>query len=150
MEGVTAKEGWCKDLTLFFCYKPNSRTFICVHVFCLTLPQMAWQGFLCHDPKSNSRQYSCNSLRDLNSGHFYNWATRATAPYRWKWHAFEIFTLNHILPACTAVPRSKQSQCGISGCGTGPRARGSWRWWRRRWPGSAVRRSSPCTWGWSP
>ena len=26
----------------FFCYYPTLRTYFCVHVFCLTLPQIAW------------------------------------------------------------------------------------------------------------
>ena len=34
---VTAKE--------FFCYWPYPRTYICMHVFCLTLPQVGWLGF---------------------------------------------------------------------------------------------------------
>ena len=29
----------------FFFYLPNLRTCICLHVFCLPLPQMAWLGF---------------------------------------------------------------------------------------------------------
>ena len=44
---------------------------------------MKWLGFFlllqCHNWKSNSRQLSGTSLRDLNSGHFTNWATAATA-----------------------------------------------------------------------
>ena len=44
---------------------------------------MKWPGFFlllqCHNWKSNSRQLSGTSLRDLNSGRFTNWATAAMA-----------------------------------------------------------------------
>ena len=34
-----------QSIHLFFCHYPNPCTYFCVHVFCITLPQMAWLGF---------------------------------------------------------------------------------------------------------
>ena len=52
-------------------------------MFCLSLPQMAWTAFfpllLRRNRESNSCQFSCTSLRNLNSGCFTDWATAAAA-----------------------------------------------------------------------
>ena len=52
---------------------------LCVHVFCLKLPQLAWLNFFlelqyCHR-QSNSHLLSCISSRDLNSGPLSDWVT---------------------------------------------------------------------------
>ena len=137
----TAIIGWIVVLSdqgpdSFFFYKPNPRTYFCLHVFRLKLPQMAWLGFFPQTfmprPRIELTSFQCcTSSRDLNSECFTHWATTATAT----------------LPRLTSVSRpSLWTLCRSRGSSSGSRC------WPSRWYWSGWRfpaHPSPRTRCWS-
>ena len=70
---------WAKCLFLLFFVHllPKLRTYF--HICLIDGAARIFSYLICCDWESNSRQLSCTSLRDLNSGRFTSWATAAVA-----------------------------------------------------------------------
>ena len=72
-----------------FRYKPNLRPHICVHVFCLTLLQMAWLGFFPYSHAANGNLTSVSLFAPLwgtlTQDALTNWDSAATTSFGETW-----------------------------------------------------------------